>query len=333
MLINPIAFQPNLNIYNKIAKSGQNNTRSQLRLINSYPCDTVSFGNNSDQGGKFFQEFNEQLRNSKQTLDEAIRRSFSEENLLGEGQNSKVYNIDKIDDFVIKVDKRVGSIDQLDLTKITPKKDDFEGVNMGQPIGKIANGVYILLRQNGDEHSIKNWTFYVNHPNEITLQHSQKFLQDVEKVSNMPEKAYLEFANSIKRLSKEHCKVDSINPNNLLIDKSSINPIDYFERDNDNYKNSYFDMICSLLDFRLFDKYHELLDNEQQEKLINASKQVIKKCKEAAQKTNLTTDEQIYLRFLNATNMSCGGDHIGMYERFKNSLKNLANLDVTVNNN
>jgi hypothetical protein len=309
------ALQPNISIPNKATKPEQNNVRPNFKLINSYPCDVVSFGHKVPKNKTFFHDFAKQLRRSGQTLEEAIRTSVKEANLLGEGQNSRVYSLSGIEDYVVKVDKvkiKIGNekkrvimpVDNLVLTKISSVEDVFEGANMGQPIGQVADIVSVLRKQKGSEHSIKNWSYFDHHQTEITPEHAQAFLHSIEKIAQMPERTYLKFAQSIELLTQKGYKMDSINPNNLLIDHDNkeINIIDFFKKPQgkeENYENSRVDMTNSVLDFYLFNKFHSLLDEPQQKRLVSAAGKVAKKCHTAAAQTSMRQDEQTYLTFLN----------------------------------
>jgi hypothetical protein len=323
---------PNINNKNKFVKSNAN----QRFLINSLSHDTVSFGRCSIKSESFAESFTRQMRNLKLTNADVIQKSIKGK-LEGEGENSKVYAISGIPDFVLSVPKSVvdffenTSSDQSKamIGEFIPETDPFNGENLGQSIGSIrinlpykispyndTIGAKILVRVKGSQHSIENWPHYVTNQYELTHSHAITFLEKVEKISNMPDESYSKFAEKVKLLSENGYKMDSINPNNLLIHEKDINIVDYEK--NCDIENSSYDMICSILDLRLFGKFHSLLDENEQKRLINAAKIVIEKSRKAAQKVNLTENKQTYIRYLNdADNIYSIDDHIKSYELLK----------------
>jgi len=357
MLNAVFSLQPNSNIHNKNFCPQNLNSKPVSRLVKSSPCDKVSFSCNVPKSNAHFELLEKQIKATGLRVNEIIKRTlFTEESLLlkkspiGEGGDSKVFEIPGLDDFVLKVYKGndnllMNSVKHNEVFGFVQITDPFEGkANFGQSVAiltssgkRMADNLHeagetifngnILLKQKGTEHSIQGWTHFVEHPQELTVKQVQKFLGDITKVASLPQKAFDNFAKSIKLLTEKDFKMDSINPNNLLIDKDAINIVDFFYPREDlipDFKNSYFDMIGSLLDFRLFEHYHNLLDKNHQKELENASKTIIQKSLTAAKnpEINLTTDEQVYAKYLTKLDeIYIGSGHVQSYESMKNIIK------------
>lgn len=301
------------------------------RFNNQLKSDVVQFryknitfcGNSS----KSVMDFEKKVLAKKITLLELLKKSIVPENLLGEGLNSKVYSVLGVDDYVVKTDKKkflgVNSI----TNKIFTVEDDFEGKNMGQVIGKINDGIFILKKQKGKEHSVKFWSDYCADKLNVTEKDAHDFIKDIKKIAKMPDKTYEDYADKIQYLAGKGYKTDSINPNNLLIDyeKNEINIIDFFKASEAVHKDSVYDMFCPLLDFSLYKKYHGFLNEKDKKELVNSSKVIIDKCFKAAEKKKLPTDENTYINFITEVDkwFGChlpGGDYRYRYKNLKEIL-------------
>lgn len=224
-----------------------------------------------------------------------VFENIKEDNLIGEGLTSKVYKFDEEDfsKYVIKVIKK-----GFDTHNI--KVNEFEGMNLGQPVFKIADNILILKRKEGLPHSVLNWNEIKDGVAQITEKQAEKFCSDIEKLANMPDETYLNFASQVKYLSDKGYKIDSINPNNLLIDYDNqrINVIDFYKMDRPYQKNSYLDMAAPLLDFILFEQYEQKMDKVQRYWFEMSADMIVQKCYHAARKVGLPTDKSLFEKYI-----------------------------------
>lgn len=229
------------------------------------------------------------------SLMQSVLESISEKNIIGEGKNSKVYKFldNSFQKYVIKVLKP--SCDS------TPSLNELPRYNFGQAICKIQDNIYVLRKQNGVQHGFVNWRDIVN-GKKLEKEEAKSFLEDLKKISNMPDKTFDSYAEKTKYISENGYKSDSINPNNILIDydKNEINIIDYFKTNKKyvNLKNCYLDMACNLLDFMNFKKIYNVLSKSEQKEFIESANVIIKKCYESAERVGLSTDKEEYNDFL-----------------------------------
>jgi len=122
----------------------------------------------------------------------------------------------------------------------------------------------------------------------------------------MEQSAFDTFAANVKVLDDKGYKLDSINPNNLIVDneKGTINVIDYFkvkENEHPLYQNSHLDMVSLILDFTLFPEYFDKLDKAHKNELLGNVETILKKSYLAAKKAGLSTDVERYRTFVNTT--------------------------------
>lgn len=236
--------------------------------------------------------------------------------IAGSGANSVVYNIDFLDDYVLKV---LNSNKKADPNRI-PIGLFPENINLGQPVWEHPDkkGILILKKVSGEPNSIKNWscTIFdenVKLPRSVTQEQANEYFDKISKISQMDQEVFDDLANQIKVLdvtSKYHgdvtpgFKTDSVNPNNLLVDfeKNKLGIIDYFAKDNAVYQNSYMDMVAVISDFTLYPEYYDHLNTEQQKKLIQYLKTIENKSFKAAKKVGLSTDKNVFLNFINKMN-------------------------------
>ncbi len=234
------------------------------------------------------------------------------ENVSGTGANSVVYNIPVLDNYVLKILKPQAYIDP-DTLPINMFPDN---VNLGQPVWIHPQNFRIMLLKKvfGEPHSIKNWSSTIWDPGikkgvPVSEQQSLRYYNQVTKIANMPQSTFDNLALQIKILDNAGktpasvmtgFKIDSINPNNLMVDykNNRLNVIDYFAKNKPQHQNSYLDMVAVITDFTLFREYYDLLTPQMQKKLIKAIKTIDKKSFSAAVKTELDTDEKKFTDFI-----------------------------------
>ena len=270
----------------------------------------VAFNHYSPKKTKnpLFDDFMSQIQRLNQglgpdkTITDIIASTVQPVNVLNMGANSTVYNMPNIEGYVLKVEKNASvSPQKIKGHKVEPLKDEFESRNFGQAVCKVTDGVWVLKRQYGVEHSVNNWPEVITYPCKLTLKHALVFLDKINKLSQKDQKAYRHYAESMQYLSQKGYKLDSLNPNNLLVAENSINPIDFFKMPKGKeayYQNTYFDMVTSLLDCAMFSQYYTLLDKDDKKKLIESTREVVKKTKAAAKASGLSLSEDQYYLYL-----------------------------------
>ena len=252
-----------------------------------------------------------------------INRAQNSENIIGQGANSIVYNLPQLDDYVLKV-----------LNKDDPNKIDMNefpsDVNLGQPVWQDKNNprLLILKKIEGKEHSIPNWSKTVGIPLYVTKEQSTKFAQQLLTIASFPQSAFNQFAKDVKVLSDKGYKLDSINPNNLIVDegKEQIHIIDYFKvnpKETHLYQNSCFDLIAVACDFTLFPEYFDNMNDEEKSSTINAVKTITEKMYQGCVKSGLSCDDEKYVTYINETskwfpipsvsNEKTGGEYVRAY--------------------
>lgn len=255
------------------------------------------------------------VNNNYQKL-KSMFNSPNKENLIGMGANSKVYDIPFMDEYVLKI-INPGKFEDPNSIPVGLFPDD---VNLGQPVwvNPENRSILILKKIKGIVHSIENWSDFIYDkttklPRILERAHGEKYFEKISKISQMPQNTFDDLAKQIivvdttAKKGQRHYKgfkIDSINPNNLLIDfeNNKINVIDYFAKDNHAHANSYMDMVASIADFTLLKEYINVIDSNKQKKLINMLKIIDKKCFQAAEKQGLSTDKNIFLNYIDEVN-------------------------------
>lgn len=293
-------------------------------IINNIPCTNIFALN--DKYAKIKEKNYAQNQASfkgnlhvNQTISSKVFSNICQKNLIGEGKNSKVYNFlePEFKDYVIKVIKPDAIEQNISLNEL-PK------YNLGQAVMKIQDNIYILKKQSGVQHGFTNWCDIINGKVGINKNQALEFAQNIKKISEMPNSTFQELAKISKYLTENNYKIDSINPNNLLIDyeKNQINIIDYFKCNKYvNNHNSYLDMVGNILDFCLFKDILNTLPETYQKEFLTCSNNIIEKCYNAAIKTGLETDKQIFSEFIAKISYLFNSDFTQKYNTFKSLVK------------
>ena len=270
-----------------------------------------------------------------------IERAKTRENILGQGANSIVYKIPHLDDYVLKV------LNQDDPNKIDMSEFPSD-VNLGQPVWQDDKNprLLILKRIDGKEHSISNWSTTIwdgeqYSPLPVTKEQAKLFHSQLNDIASMPPSAFDQLAKNVKILSDKGYKLDSINPNNLLVDKEKqqIHIIDYFKvkpHETHLYQNSYMDLVAVALDFALFPEYYDKMDETEKSNTLQNAKVIRDKMYEGAKNSGLSCDDERFETYIRTTskwftahsvpNEKTGGMYFRYYdvrmEDFLNMLKN-----------
>lgn len=223
-------------------------------------------------------------------------------NLIGEGISKRVYSIPGMPDYVLGVLKQIFN-PAAHPAQFHASPNILTKYNFGQPIAENSNGLLIAGRVPGEEHSLPNWnTEYVAAVlRGIPIPHTkaQFVLDKIKTVEGFPLEAYESLAAQLKYLNEFSLRVDSINPNNILVDKKSksLSFIDVGENPQryaaiPDPVNGVRDLLTLLLDSLLHQKYLAALNDSEKRTLMTFAKSIIEKCKAAASKTNLINDTQ-----------------------------------------
>lgn len=259
--------------------------------------------------------------------------------LMGVGANSDVYKIPYLDDYVLKILNK----DDPNGVKIGEFPDD---VNLGQPVWQDDNNprMMILKRVHGQPHSISDWSETMwdkelQAPKNVGRNGAISYLNKVVNLAVLPQEAFDDVARQVKLLSEKGYKVDSINPNNLIVGDDEIHIIDYFKvkpREKDVYQNCSYDLVAIMLDFTLLQEYIENLDRSERDELKKYAKMIYDKVQTGAKNAGLSTDVEIYKTYINETSKwfipqstynLCGRENIRRYDyRAQKFLEWLARL-------
>lgn len=151
-------------------------------------------------------------------------------NSIGEGRESIVYDIPNIDDYCIKI-KKDAKLGLFKKTKpLQETKNDFYGLNFGQPIADNGEGISILLKTKGETYGIKDWIKCYSSQKTPTQAELDKYVnEDLARLSEFPQSSFDDFmkrVSLIKNVSRRH--LDFFNPNNFIIDykNKKINVVD-----------------------------------------------------------------------------------------------------------
>ena len=246
--------------------------------------------------------------------------------LMGAGANSNVFKLPYLDDYVLKV-----------LNKDDPngiKMNEFpSSINMGQPVWQDEKNprLLILKKVEGKEHSIPSWTHTIwdesiKKPHLVTKKQAQIYFESVQKLASMPQEAYDEIAYKAKLLDKKDYKIDSINPNNLIVDDNEIHIIDYFKvksSEKNVYQNCSYDLVAIMLDFTLLPEYFEKMNQEQQGQFLKYAKTIFEKVQKGSEYVGFSTDVEIYKTYINETSKwfvttsafeDDGREHVRLYD-------------------
>ncbi len=259
------------------------------------------------------------------SINDLIDLAQKPKNQIGMGANSVVYNIPLLDDYVLKV-----------LNKDDPNniniKEFPSSVNLGQPVWQNPDNLRMLILKkiNGNEHSIPNWsnTIWDNEiysPRSVTKEQAKLYFSQISDIALFPQSSYDSFAADTKLLSDKGYKLDSINPNNLIVDnkKKQLHVIDYFKvkpKESDIYQNSYLDLSAIILDFTLLPEFYDNLDKDDQKELVKNIKIINEKTHQAALNTGLSTDEDRFKTYIRTTSRWFTAHSVnkenGMYFRY-----------------
>ena len=210
------------------------------------------------------------------TSDVRVAMNLGQE--IGRGGNAVVFDL-PFTNFVIRVPNGADVPSLMDV--VQPVSDPFDGRNFGQPIATVG-GVQILRRQEGTPAGLTNYR-------SLTQQEADaQYLGALKKAASLPQSAYDQFANDLQFLNEKGANFDPSKSNNVLIDttKKQFNLVDINQKGGGSYKNSFSDMVITLLGNTYASKY------KGDPAVVNAlRKSIYEKSVAAAKQAGLKIDE------------------------------------------
>lgn len=291
----------------------KNNSNDILFLQNNFlqhkNADSVSFS--SRKIGKYavfnLKDFTKNINAlyPRKNVNEVLHSVMSEpKNVLGKGNFGTVYQIPKINKYVIKLfHKNTVNSDKIVLKNVN---DEFLRTNFGQAIAKSKTGdVLILKKLDGVEHGIKDRMPKAFMAKEITVEDSLWAYKQFEKLSTLPQKSFDDFAQKVKMLNKsDKYFVDFLNPNNVLVDykKNKINFTDLVDLSFDfpwhkPYPDDASSITYSILDGMCYTRLLEAVPDNLKEKFVEVSKKIVQKSIIASKKVGLNIEPPPHSRF------------------------------------
>ena len=139
----------------------------------------------------------------------------------------------------------------------------------------------------------------------VTKQETDDYVAKVSTIALMDEEAYTNLAEKIKHLSELNYKVDSLNPDNLIIDEKNqqLDVVDYFkipeDEDKEAYKNCYRDITSLALDFFMLPEFYENMNEAQKKEFIINTTIIDSKAYLGALYSGLSADKNDFDNYIN----------------------------------
>ena len=342
---NFVSFKQSKTQNNKIENKTNNNKTAALTGLSCLGATAAAIvairSKNKNAAKALFRPYEEQLYNFKAYLEKAQEANIKtakdylancvEKNILGTGQNSKVYKFNNpiMDNWVIKVNSGRTNLNENCFNELKQIPDEFEGFNMGQPIASFGNEIYILKKINAKPHSIPNWAHHRRSNIDIKPQEADSFLNDIKKIAAFPQEAFDEYAKKLKLLDDKGYKADNFNPNNYLIDynRKELFIIDFYKYDVDAHINTKYDLFCPLVDYANYTRFYNALQENKKPEFIKTTNILYQKCTKAAENIGLNTSEETFRDYMNRieTRLNLGRLYSGSFDEMKKICSNFIN--------
>lgn len=311
------------------------NTKSNITSMDTLPhaYNNISFGKSLSYND-FLSTMHSVYKN-KSIKNVILSTIGNDKNFIGRGFSANVYSIPKIDNYLIRVERKHFSPNSFIENPIIAEHQNELAPNFGQFVASNGHGLFITKKVFGESHSLNNWAVKIlgveKGTDEITHKDAKFILNKLKPLSEFPQNSFDELARKIGKLNKyTDCEIDIMNPNNLIVDEenTTLGIIDLWYRHSDNGSTAPFNGIDSMINLMLdpltHKKVYEKLSNTDKEVFINASEQIIKKAFTAGEKFGLerTNDNAaiIYKDF----DKNAGLDFaVPAYEEFLNMYKHL----------
>lgn len=260
--------------------------KSKDIINNNCPFHKRSLSNFEDDFNFSLDDFYSQCKKmyNGESIEKILNKSLSNaQNLLGEGKEGDVFQIEKIPKYVIKIPKKY-SFQKIkgNFTKI---KDNFPSNNFGQAIASNTDNIQILKRVYGHAHGPLMGKIS-RQQNKLIYEDAKMALNQMIEISKFPLKSYIDFAEQIKIINQHSvfC-IDMLNSNNLMVDlkNKKFQLIDLFNRNKipllEDFSGDIHCMINLLLCAIDHSEIYHLLNDCERKELKSAVIDVVYKCK------------------------------------------------------
>ena len=231
----------------------------------------------------------------------------SQDNRLGEGKDKIVYSLPNIVEYVIALFKSQVKLTDRNIYPFEQVKNLFPKFNFGQCIADNNHGLKILNRVNGEPHLLDDYVRRINSytiNTDITPVDAISVLEKLKRLEGFPQESFDVLVQKILYLNRKNVRIDTINPNNVLIEYNTkeINPIDIecnFHTQNIKPPfNGYNDIMYMLLNPLLHSIVLEKLPLTKKMEFIKITKNLIHKIKHSADdiglSSSISTSRQVY---------------------------------------
>lgn len=334
----------NMFLHRKDAKSyAKRNNIAANNINNCYKkqYDAVSFlGNIPLNINRLWVDFANKVTKEypNKKIEQVITESFLDsKNIIGEGFDKIVFNIPKVGEYVAAFLKNAKNINNQKNFKSI--RDLLPKYYFGQAIG--GNNQYIVMKKiNGKSHSIHNWQpkfWDVSLNNgKVSKLDAENFLCDLKSIEQFPQDSFVDLARQLKYLTNNHIRIDSINPNNVMIDTSrqKMQFIDLLEqfpifatiKPQINCTRDIENILCDAL---LNPQYLSVLGHNDANELRRVTQNISCKSRIAGEMANLSNDskiaEQLYvlMRQHNINNGHISPNFLEYYKTFIETYKDI----------
>jgi len=237
-----------------------------------------------------------------------IESIMKPENFLGEWCSKQVYQIPNLPDLVLFVIKKEFKPWQ-PIMPFEKVDDSSEDLNYWQTVAVSPSGLWIMKRVYGNSHGVEVWINKLKSSDsweQLEITDAINFYNQIKTVASYPIEAYIHFASQLKVLNKRKIRIDSINPNNVMINNinNTFCIID-FEDINSNHDfsvlpdplNGAYDMRTLLSDWILNLEWLCILPDELHDSFIKYTIIILEKCKIAASTVDLSTNYDCTIEF------------------------------------
>ncbi len=219
-------------------------------------------------------------------------------NFIGRGFHADVYAIPKIDDYLIRIERKTFTPQSFITTPIIPEIQNELAPNFGQYVATNSKGFFINKKVHGLSHSLPNWSEKIKGVEDgtdfITYDDAKFIAGKISVLSEFPQSSFDSLAANVDKLNKyTDCEIDIMNPNNLIVDnkQKTIGIIDLWYRYSDNGSKEPYNGVDSMINLmldpfthrRAFDKFNK----RERAALLDSSKKVIQKVFVASEKYGL----------------------------------------------
>lgn len=257
----------------------------------------------SEQKDSFeLQDLETQINERYGSTGNFIRQVATDQNLIGEGGESRVYEIPDMPAYVLSVSK---------FPPFETLPDKTPDLNLGQPVAQVNAHYKILKKQKGYATKLHPWNQLLMFPSERwgvravvyiqdadkTSQYRQAYQEFIELVAAIPQSGYDELAKNLSKIHHHPNVFFDADASNVLVDseKGKFNLVDC-ERENVPNSECLFGMLTALLNgkFVSVDETAVQTTGRPDEQsvatdpyLINLRREVVKKCLIAAYRSDL----------------------------------------------